>query len=193
MDFLEIIRQRRETRGVEYKASQPFPSLAEKIAKTAMAMSNLQDGGCIVIGLAERGGGFSPDGMRPDDANTYSQDTVQEYVNRFAQPYVDLAVYEVADDERLFIVIDVRQFQSVPTICARDSAELRHGAIYVRSGRKNETAEIRTADEMRDIIEMATEKRLAAFLGTMERAGVSLERLRTAVARERFEEELEGH
>ncbi|MEK7397233.1 MAG: hypothetical protein AAB116_09905, partial [Candidatus Poribacteria bacterium] len=46
------------------------------------------------------------------------------------------------------------------------------GAMYVRPRGKIETSEVRTQIEMREIVEMATDKNLRSFIERMGRAGI---------------------
>lgn len=45
----------REHRNLEYKASVAWKDLEAEIAMTAMAMSNIRDGGTVVIGVDKAG------------------------------------------------------------------------------------------------------------------------------------------
>jgi predicted HTH transcriptional regulator len=191
-DFTDIILQGRETSSVEYKSPVPWSIIDLKVAKTAMAMSNLQDGGFIVIGVAEPTQGvFDPVGLTPSDLATFTQDGIQARVNDYARPNLSLAVHVQEWNGRMFVVIAVATFTSVPTICERDSNETRRGALYVRSARMAETSEVRSSDEMRAIIDLATEKRLKDWLGLMGRVGIPIDRLRAESAAARFAAEME--
>ena len=63
----------------------------------------------------------------------------------------------------------------MPHLCARAFEQtLRKGALYVRTRRIPETAEVPTQTEMRELLELATEKRLRAYVESAERAGIVL-------------------
>jgi hypothetical protein len=69
-------------------------------------------------------------------------------------------------------VIEVFEFSDVPHLCARDYPDvLREGALYVRTRRLPETSEVASSVEMREVVDLATEKALRAYLGTADRAG----------------------
>jgi hypothetical protein len=76
-ELINLIQLAREQRFLEYKESRPWSILREKIAKTAMGMSNIRDGGTIIIGVEQRSGLLVLEGMAPSDLATYDDDTIQ--------------------------------------------------------------------------------------------------------------------
>jgi predicted HTH transcriptional regulator len=193
-DFEELIRHGREERHLEYKQSGSWSVLQIAIAKTSLGMANLRDGGTIVVGVREADHlRFELTGVSEDHADTFKEDEIREYINRFAVPPVAVTVTRYEVDGMTFVVIAVEEFESLPVICARDGgpkSELRAGAVYIRPMSKIETREIRTAEEMRAIIDMSTEKRLAELLGTVGRAGGRIQAATNDS--ELFEAELRG-
>ncbi len=53
-ELTELVEHGREERHVEYKESQRWDGLKDKIAKTALGLANLRDGGHVVIGMRGR-------------------------------------------------------------------------------------------------------------------------------------------
>ncbi len=49
-ELVALIELRREDRSLEYKESHPWEELKNKIAKTTLGMSNIRDGGTIIVG-----------------------------------------------------------------------------------------------------------------------------------------------
>ena len=81
-------------------------------------------------------------------------------------------------------------FADIPVLCKRDYQDvLRSGACYVRSRRKPETTEIPTQADMRDLLELATEKKLRERLAQMERVGMIILPSASLQSTERFERE----
>lgn len=168
-----------EGRGFEIKG----PGLRDdkaffvKVARAALSMGNLRDGGHVVIGINDA----TPDEMRPglDDEQLQSwlaYDDVSDALAAYADPPLrfDLSQAELSSGVRV-VVLQVHEFDDVPHLCARDyPGELRRGGLYVRSRRKPETAEIASSVEMREILDLAAEKRLRAYIETAERAGVRI-------------------
>jgi hypothetical protein len=103
-------------------------------------------------------------------------DEVSEKLASYCDPPVsfDLAERTVRTGARV-VVIQVHEFADIPHLCARDYERvLRRGAPYVRSRKKPETAEIASSVEMRELLDLAAEKRLRAYVETAERAGITL-------------------
>lgn len=162
-ELSEYILLGREERHVEYKEARPWKELAAKIAKSAMALANLAGGGVIVVGMRESGDAYEAVGVDEQLAAEFIEDDVHAFVNRYAEPFVDLSVRSVSHDGRRFVIVVVEPFQDVPVICRRDGDTLRQGAIYVRSRRMRETTEIRHSVDMRELIDLATERALANY------------------------------
>ena len=59
--LLEMVYHGREEQNLEYKQSISWqePAIKAKIAKSAMAMANLPDGGAIVVGVEKKGAPYS--------------------------------------------------------------------------------------------------------------------------------------
>lgn len=191
-ELAALIDLGREDRSLEFKESRPWDDLKDKIAKTALGMANTRDGGTIIIGVSQRSGGLVPQGMPQGDIDTYDTDDVQAYVNRFADPYVRLETRDIERGEQTFIAIIVHEFDEVPVICRRDGIGLRRGAVYTRSYRMPETCEVPSQTEMREIIEMATDKGVRRFLERSRRAGFPVGETVQRTDAEKFDEELEG-
>ena len=176
-DLATLVSNGREERSLEYKRSMNWaePSTKAKIVKSTLAMANLRDGGTIVFGIEERNDTFLPAGMSPDDYHSFNQDDVSVEVNNFADPFVELVVVKEDVAGKLFVGIRVREFQELPVICRRDGVErLRVGALYVRPRRKHETVEVPSQIEMREILELALEKKVRLLYHQVERMGAAL-------------------
>jgi hypothetical protein len=194
--LITLIQLGREERFLDYKQSFPWHDLRHIIAKTALGMANIRDGGTILIGVSQTKGRFVPEGMPDEHIATYKADDIQAYINRFADPYVRTKLYPIEWNSKKFLAMIVDEFDEIPVVCKKDSQEgknhIREGAIYTRSYRIPETCEVRSQTEMREIIEMATEKRLRAFIKMSSRAGIPLSIPTTHTAEQVFEEQLRG-
>jgi hypothetical protein len=94
-----------------------------------------------------------------------------------------------------FVALKFHEFDDVPILCARDynrdkDTVVRKGACYVRSRHKPETSEIPSQSEMRDLLELATEKRLRLYVTTARRAGLDLDVTSGVTDSDLFEAEL---
>lgn len=165
--------------------------LQYKLIRTAMAMANLRDGGVIVIGASERGPSWDLTGISEVHLNSYAVDELVDAINRFASP--PIAVELVLVPYRAgpsFLAVNIREFGETPIVCRRDGppgSGLKQGLVYVRPPGVARTSEVRTADEMHDLLDLAAEKRARRILETARRIGMQ------APAPDRpFDDELEG-
>jgi len=162
--LLEMVYHGREERNLEYKRSISWqePATKAKIAKSAMAMANLSDGGAIVIGVEKKGETYDPVGMEQDHVESFKQDDVMEYINeKYADPYIELSVIPVSKDNKCFVVIQVHEFSQLPVICKNSGLEnLKRGAFFTRSRVKHETVQVRSQTEMREILDLAVDKEI---------------------------------
>lgn len=192
--YRPIIFAGREDRNREYKQSFSWdrsnrPTMA-KVTKTILAMSNLRDGGHIVIGVNEVSGidvQFEAVGVQDDHLQTFSHDKVADFVRDYADPYVSFAVEYVQLDGMAFVVIAIAGFDEFPVICKKSYAEILSGAtIYVRPrGGRPRSEPISNYSDLRELLDLATERGVRRFLQTQARANVS-----DLTDSQRFEEQL---
>ena len=167
-DIDGLIARGREAPNLEYKQSAPWGGLRLGIVKAALAFANTRDGGYIVIGMEQLADDrYEPQGMTPEHLAGYTLDDVRSFVNRYATPFVSLDAMQHERDGKTFFVIAVDPFEDVPVICTRDAetrdAEvvLRRAAIYTRSRRMVSSAPIDNPEDMRALIDLATDRTVA--------------------------------
>lgn len=178
-DLEFYIRQGKEERYLEYKGSMLWTNddTKVKIAQAMMAMSNLRNGGVIVVGMKEtKRGIWEPDIMTDEQVNSFTQDDIAQWVNDYAVPAVQFTVRPFSLDTNKFVIIKVREFDSVPTICRkpktlRGREALKKGAIYYRSNSKNESAPISSDEDMRELIALAVNKGIAREIERLRELG----------------------
>lgn len=175
--FLELVSMGRENRRVEFKQSTPWDNkiFQAKLVKTVLAFSNVRDGGYILIGVRQ-GENDEPilDGVNAEHLATYSEDSVKSVVSEYADPFILLELDRVEHNGKNFLAISVQEFLEIPVICKQDGREnLRRGAIYTRTHRIPESAEVPTQTEMREILDMASEKKLRSYFQMQNRIGAS--------------------
>jgi len=162
------IQHGKEERYLEYKRSMVWIgnlTTKIKIAKAMMAMSNLIDGGVIVVGMKESPRGvWEPEVMTDEQIASFNQDNIAQWVNDHAVPAVQFTVEPFTLDTNKFVIIKVSEFDSYPTVCRKQAKQggeaLVEGAIYYRSNSKNESAPISHEEDMRQLITRATNKRV---------------------------------
>jgi predicted HTH transcriptional regulator len=178
-DLLDsLISNGREERHVEFKRTMNWSDVGtkSKVVKSSMAMANLRDGGFIAFGIERQSDdSYLAVGMKPEDYDSFKQDDVTMEVSNYADPFVELTVQKVERENKLFVIVQIREFLDLPILCKRDGAErLRNGAIYVRPRRKCETAELPSHADLREILDLAVEKKIRSFYSQIERAGARL-------------------
>ena len=161
-DLLDYIskNQHTERRDLEYKNGESWNSLKFKITQAVLAISNLEHGGYIIVGV-EKGNNLMPFkavGMTENIAKTYGQDEVTSFVNDRADPHAKIEVRSFNHKQKYFVAIQVFEFKEIPVICKKGSDMLVRGRIYHRRTRKNESSSETTAEELREIIELAVDK-----------------------------------
>ena len=194
-EFAQIVSLAHEIRGVEFKGpgSSSEGRLLAQVVKAMLGMANRRDGGRVVIGVEDLGSALNPTGLDDGQLATWNYDHVSDRVAVYADPGVvfDLEVKEY--NGRSYVVIQVEEFADVPVLCKRAYGDvLRDGACYVRPRRKPETTEIPTYADMRDLLDLATEKAVRRLLAQAQRAGLAVppDVVTTSTDQERFDQQL---
>jgi hypothetical protein len=159
-----------------------------KVTRAILSMANLRDGGHVVLGIVDTDLVAMLPGLAPPQVASWLDfDTVSARIATYTDPPLrfDLSQLHLSSGAAV-VVIEVHEFDDVPILCAQgfqaqgSQEVLRKGACYVRSHRIPETAEIPTAVEMRELLDLAIEKRLRRFLATAQVAGGVVQSAETA-------------
>ena len=127
-------------------------------------MSNLEGGGQIVVGIDEdKSGEDRLVGMDEEDSATFRPDEVPEFVNRYADPHVQIQVRKISDGGRHFVVLDVPEFSYQPILCKKSlnaggKKYLEDGRRYCRPRGKVESTSKLTHEDVREVMDMAAVK-----------------------------------
>jgi hypothetical protein len=168
-----------EMRGLELKGpgARSDSHLFAKVTRAALSMGNLRDGGHVIIGIDDGDPSQMLPGPGTNDLTSWlAYDDVARKMAEYADPPLrfDIAAVELASGVTA-AVIQVFEFADMPHLCAKDHpGVLRKGALYVRPRKLPETSEVATSVEMREVIDLATEKALRRYIETAERAGLAL-------------------
>ena len=190
-----------EIGGVEFKSTQALTSPRPwKVIRAILGLSNRRGGGYVVVGIAE-GANSQPilDGMDTAHLDSWSEDAAMDLMSEYSEPRSEIRVEQYQnDDGKSFVVIRVKEFGEQPVLCKRDGGNgvLRRGALYIRPRGRAQTVENGSMEDMRSLLELATEKRLGEFLQTADRAGITLESGSISAAANdsaRYDEELGGY
>lgn len=151
--------------------------LFAKVARAALSMGNLRDGGQVVIGIDDNQTAAMLPGLQQEELTSWlSYDDVARKLAEYANPPLRFDVVEMTLSSGASVaVVNVYEFADLPHLCSRDYERvLRKGALYVRPRKVPETSEVADQAEMREVLDLATEKALRAFVSTGERAGVTI-------------------
>lgn len=159
-DDLEILLETgTETQQLDYKESCLWD--VKTFVKDILAMSNVQDGGKLIIGVKEvKKETFERQGVTAEHKSTYKRDEMKDQMAAYADPHVDFSVFFPKDKQGLeYVVIKIEPFQEIPVICKRNGHEVKEGGVYYRNrNRRVESALVSNSYDMRDIIERAVIK-----------------------------------
>lgn len=168
-----------EQRGLELKGpgSRTDAHFLAKVTRAMLSMGNLRDGGHVVIGLSDDDPAALLPGLEPAGLDSWlAYDDVARKIANYTDPPLRFDIATVKFETGAIVaVIQIFEFADVPHICVKASGDvLRVGALYVRTRKLPETSEVASSVEMREVIELATEKALRAYVETAERAGLAL-------------------
>lgn len=179
-DLTIYIKHGKEERFLEYKAAMNWrnPLTRISIAKAIMAMSNLKEGGVIVIGMRERQkNAWVPEGLDGEDMASFNQDDIATYVNDKVRPFAQFSLSRVNLDSMDFVILRVQEFDETPLIVTKQAvlngkSVLTPGEIYYRSRRKNESAPVASEEDVRELVGLAIHKGVAAKMEYLATLGV---------------------
>jgi predicted HTH transcriptional regulator len=174
-EFAEILARGREATGVEFKGPGPLSNrqLSARVVRAVLGMANKRDGGWVIIGVEDVGSVLNPVGLNDQDLATWRYDDVADRLAEYADPGVSFEREVKEYNSNRYVVLTVEEFADIPVLCKRDYPEvLRNGACYVRTRRKPETSEIPTQADMRDLLDLATDKGVVRFLERARRVGL---------------------
>jgi hypothetical protein len=168
-----------ELRGFELKGpgSRGDIHLFAKVTRAALGIGNLRDGGHVIIGIDDGDPAAMRPGLQGDDLRSWlAFDDIARKLAEYADPPLRFDVVGIDLTSGVTIaVIQVFEFSDIPHLCGKDfPGVLRKGALYVRPRKVPETSEVASSIEMRELLDLATEKALRAYVETGERAGVTL-------------------
>jgi predicted HTH transcriptional regulator len=91
-----------------------------KITKSIMALSNIRDGGRIILGIDQcQNGEFDPKGMSLDHFESFTQDDLQDHIGKYIVPYAKARIEKVSNGSLKYIVIHVGEFDRWPVFCGK--------------------------------------------------------------------------
>jgi predicted HTH transcriptional regulator len=99
--FEELIEAQTEKTNLDFKQDCSWE--VTRFAKHLLAMSNLKDGGYIVIGIDNN---FVRQGVSQSNINTYKIDIMKDQITQYAEPSVDFEIYKpIGKDKKDYVVL----------------------------------------------------------------------------------------
>jgi predicted HTH transcriptional regulator len=145
-----------ETSSIEFKQQHEWDVLL--FAKDILAISNVRDGGYIIVGVEDQT--FQRQGVTPQQRASYNIEIMRDQMTRYADPHVHITVEFPKDKNGLeYVVIRVFQFEEIPVICriSDQRAGVRESTVYYRNtNRRVESAPVSNSYDFRTIIMSAT-------------------------------------
>jgi predicted HTH transcriptional regulator len=197
--FAILVEFGAEQRNVEFKGPGKITDKhhVHRVVRAILGMTNRQDGGFVAVGVMDNNGSLDPVGMEVSILTGWTLDNLADKAAPLVDPSVHFDLEQREYKDRKFVLITVREFDETPVFCrvTRNNADntdvvLREGALYVRSRRKPETIEIRTAQEMRDLLDLALRKRIRHFLDLSQSAGLATGPVQSTNSAVRYKEQL---
>lgn len=177
-EFVQL-NQNSERRDCEFKSGVDWNdgNIKYKIVKAILSISNLRDGGYIIIGVEKIDNvtGYQLIGLSKSIADTYDPETILEVANSFTRSHVSLNVKHFEHNGKYFVVIQVVEFEDTPIICKKNHSNiLQEGRIYGRPYQRVESSDNLSAEDLQEIIDLAIEKRTRRQMRLLEQLGFSI-------------------
>jgi predicted HTH transcriptional regulator len=140
-DELEsILEGHAETPSVEFKGACSWD--VGRLAKDILALSNVQDGGVIIIGVEDDT--FKRQGVDAAQMQSFRIEVMRDQMAAFADPHVNFTLEFPCDiGGKAYVLIRVQTFEEIPVICRKDSKDTQAGRIYYRNkNRRVESAPV---------------------------------------------------
>ena len=165
-ELIDLLFRGSESKGFDYKRAESWKKCKFKLTKDILAMTNIQDGGTLIIGVSQQDTNeFEYTGFKnPEDLKDYDVTKIADFVNKYANPEVNIEVIIDEYEGEKYVFIIVKEFKNVPVICKRNSSneELKISQIYIRTDSAKSvpirSQEIDSVAEMRGLIDLALAK-----------------------------------
>lgn len=163
-----------EVKGPGLRTDKPYVA---KVARAVMAMGNLRDGGLVCLGIDDTQLALMNPGLDPVQLEQWSDvDEVNVALTRYIDPPADIRVTPMQLRPGVHVVVlEVREFFDLPHLCRRSlQGEVQEGHLYVRPRGMPQSVSVSTTTQMREVLDLATEKALREFVRRAQGAGLGL-------------------
>ncbi|MEV0610816.1 RNA-binding domain-containing protein [Polymorphospora rubra] len=178
-DVQQLLALGHEVRSFEVKGPGDLDDKAycARVARAAIALGNLRDGGLICVGIDDTRMVDMLPGLSATQLSGWSDfDNVNDALARYADPPVAFHLYPIRLGNGIDVVaIEVAEFEDIPHLCRRDyPGILQKGMTYVRPRGKPESVPVPSSTEMREVLDLAITKGVREFIRRAGVAGVHL-------------------
>lgn len=160
IEWENLIYRGIESEELDYKAAQNWKELPRagkaKFVRHCLAMANTK-GGYIVVGVGEDASGKPSlyTGLTKEQLRTYDPTAVGNFINKYADPQIDLTIERPVVDGKRYVVFVIRRFSDIPHVCTFGcDNELQQGVFYIRTADAASRPAYR-ASEIHSIIQRA--------------------------------------
>lgn len=179
VEIEEILALGHELRSFEAKGPGDLSDKAycAKVARAAMAMGNLRDGGLVCLGIDDTQLTAMRPGLSPHQLADWSDyDNVHDALGRYSDPPVAFRPTPLRLSSGVdIVVLEVSEFDQVPHVCKKDHpAGLQNGATYIRPHGKPQSLAVPTSADMRELLDLAITKGVREFVRRLGDASLSL-------------------
>jgi predicted HTH transcriptional regulator len=168
------LQELRELPSIEFKRSEEWEVLKFHITRSSMAMTNLRDGGMIIIGVSDVDGVWQLTGVLSEHLVTYDVDAMLIFINSYASPALQPVVVSHTYQENTYLVIELPQFDRIPIVCQgqHDVGKLLKGRVYIRPAGFAESRPIDHELEMHDLLEIASNNQARYLIARAQGVGM---------------------
>lgn len=148
-----------------------------KVARAAMAMGNLRDGGLVVVGIANDQVAAMLPGLSDAELAEWSDfDLVSAQISQYSDPPVSFEPHKfVLSGGARVIILEVEEFELDIHICKKNFEDvLKDGQTYVRARRMPESVPVPSSAEARELHTLAVDKGVREFVRRAGAAGIGL-------------------
>lgn len=184
-----LVRELAETQRVEYKEGEVLKQ-KHQVVRACLALANEYDGGYVVIGVEDKGGGYEAVGLTEGQVSHLRADQLARDLRSCGCPPLDVRVTIEEDHGLRFALIEVRGLP-VPVVSTfsggpESDPSVRPGVIYVRRGPASEPV---NAAEYSELLKRRDETTRVQTMNEMKEAGLLGDAQQPPTDRDKFEQE----
>lgn len=169
-----------ETRDIEYKENLAWSGkqAKAKITRAVIALSNLRDGGWLIVGKKQNPDGtFTKQGVDEDTCTSYNPDNIKDYLLSHIEPPVYVEVFREEFDGKKFVGIKVEGIRDYRHVCTKNESYkkkviLESGVAYVRSHGKDGNVKAIKYHELKELGDIEADIQLRRFTDQLKAAGL---------------------